>query len=143
NPYQARIHHLCIDDRFRGRGTAKLLVDAVKERTRHVYAIALRCRRDYPSHSFWPHVGFVALTERPGRGRDSSLTCFWYDHGHPNLETQKHLQLAAEKMIAVLDSNVFFDLSDDKRPLNRQAQSLRADWLTDSVALWITDELYN
>lgn len=144
NPCQARIHHLCIDSRFRGLGAAKSLVDAVKDRTRHVYGIALRCRRDYPSHGFWPRVGFVALAERPGRGQDDTcLTCFWYDHGHPTLITQQHAQLASDKLVAVLDANVFFDLSDDQNPRNRQARSLRADWLTDSVALWITDELYN
>ncbi|MBL8879310.1 MAG: GNAT family N-acetyltransferase [Phycisphaerales bacterium] len=144
NPYQARVHHLCVDDRFRNRGVGLSLVDELKKRTRQTFGIALRCGRDLPAHKFWSSIGFIAKGERRGRGlQPRILTCFWYDHRHPSLEGEQFAKLAAEKVIAVVDSNIVFDIAESSRPRHQHSTALLADWLSEFVALYVADEVYN
>lgn len=141
---EARVHHLCVGENSRRRGIGRVLIDELKNRTNLLRGIALRCRRDNPACDFYRKVGFVPFDERPGRGKDPSiLTCFWFDHGHPDLETEHRTRLAETKLVVVIDANVFFDLQDEQSPSFRQSQALRADWIDEWAALWITDELYN
>lgn len=141
----ARIHHLCIDAKQRRSGVGRSLVDAVKQRTQHLRGITLRCRRDFKDAcNFWRHVGFVPLSERKGRGKEQKvLTCFRFEHGHPNLWTEHYAHLAQTKAVAVLDANVFFDLQDEASPSYRESRALQADWIQALAALWITEELHN
>ena len=141
---EARVHHLCVSGSYRRGGLGRMLVDELKKRTRHLRGISLRCRRENPACEFYKRVGFVPIDERCGRGKDSRiLTCFWFDHGHPDLRTDYHVRLAETKAVAVIDANVFFDLQDEQSPTYRQSQALCADWIDEWAALWITDELYN
>lgn len=101
---EARIHHLCVAEQCRGGGVGRKLVDEVKDRTKNLRAIALRCRRDFEdSCKFWRQVGFVPFTEIAGRGQEETvLTCFRFDHGHPDLWTEHHSRLAEAKAVVVL-----------------------------------------
>ena len=65
-----RLTHLCVGEGSRGEGVGRLLVEALREATRNSIGIGLRCRRDFPSWSAWPKLGFVAVDEGPvGVGR--------------------------------------------------------------------------
>ena len=141
---EARIHHLCVGTENRSKGVGRALVEAVKERTKHLGAVVLRCRRDFrDSCDFWCRMGFVPEEERRGRGKAaSSLTCFRLDHGQPNLWTEYRDQLAHSKAVAALDANVFFDLGDPAQPEHETSQALLAPWVADYATLWITPELY-
>ncbi len=142
---EARIHHLCVAQRCRGSGVGRRLVDEVKDRTKSFRAIVLRCRRDFEdSCKFWRQVGFVPFTEITGRGQEGRvLTCFRFDHGHPDLWTEHHSRLAEAKAVVVLDPNVFFDLADESSPSHKESLALQADWISEYAGLWITDELYS
>src|ERR1043165_4058686 len=50
---QTAIAHLCTRSEFRGRGVARLLVDAVKHRSTDSYELRLRCRRDFTASELW------------------------------------------------------------------------------------------
>jgi GNAT superfamily N-acetyltransferase/predicted nucleic acid-binding protein len=142
---EARIHHLCVAPEYRKRGVGQLLVNEVKTRTRHLQSIVLRCRRDFEdSCRFWRRVGFTPFGELPGRGKDASvLTCFRYDHHTVDLWSDHRQRLAEELAVAVLDANIFFDLVDEEREHHREAASLKADWIANDAAMWVTDELHN
>src|ERR1044072_9437753 len=44
---RASIVHLTTSSNFLGKGVARLLVDRLKDRTRHLFGISLKWRRDY------------------------------------------------------------------------------------------------
>lgn len=136
---RAVIQQLCVKEEHRNKRVGQRLVEQLKEETKHLEGILLHCRRDFPSHGFWPGVGFVAVDEKLGRGKDArELTRFWCDHGHPDLFSSR---VDRSKAIAVIDANIFFDLFSDKEP--EETMALQADWLKEHVELAITKELLN
>jgi GNAT superfamily N-acetyltransferase len=50
---RASIVHLSTSERFRKNGVARLLVNRLKEKTKHLHGISLRCRRDYNIGDMW------------------------------------------------------------------------------------------
>ena len=64
------IVHLCVDSKNRHKGVARALVDYLKQITKESKGIRMRCRRDYEANKVWPRLGFVALSDRPGRSRN-------------------------------------------------------------------------
>ena len=73
-----RLTHLCVKDGHRGEGVARGLIDALRNSTKDDLGISLYCRRDFPTWGFWPKLGFVALDQKRGRGRDGAeLTFYW------------------------------------------------------------------
>lgn len=134
------IVHLCVDERFRNQGTAKYLVDHIRDKIEKDYlGIGLWCRRDYNAHSFWQKAGFIPLSERDGRGGER-LTFWWMDFNRPSLFNQ---QKAENKVQAVIDANVLYDLQDEASIKTEESKALLADWLSDEIILMITDELFN
>ncbi len=142
---EARIHHLCVDSQRRHAGVGRTLIDAVKAQTKHLRGVSLKCCREFrDSCDFWRRVGFVPVDEQSGRGKNARvLTCFRYDHGHPDLWSEHRSRVAASRVGVVLDANVFFDLSDENSSSYKESRALLADWIGDFVALWVTDELLN
>jgi hypothetical protein len=67
---RATIVHLTTSNIFRGRGVAQLLVGFLKKKTRHLFGISLRCRRDYDIGSMWQTFGFTVRNSKEGRGAD-------------------------------------------------------------------------
>lgn len=135
---RAVIQQLCVNPEKRREGVARALVNHLKELTGHLDGILLHSRRDFPAHEFWPQVGFVAVSEKPGRGKkQTTLTRYWYDHGHPHLFSASAEE---EKVVAVLDANVLFDLQDRDES---ESAALTADWLNEHVELKTTHEVLN
>ena len=140
----ARIVHLCVDEPFLGKGVSKLLVDKLKLDTEDLVGISLKCRRDYDANTLWPHLGFSAQAEMPGRGRSPrNLVYWWYGHGHPTLFDFARTDDGETRVTAAVDANIFYDLFEDNRDGHVESIALRADWLSDSVQLVLSDEINN
>lgn len=135
------IVHLCVDSSTRNQGIARSLAKNLIDRTKAFCGIGLWCRRDFALNSFWPRLGFIPMADRDGkRVNGSTLTYWWYDHGHPNLFSAAQEKDLGQKLKVVIDANVFIDL---KNGINEESQVLIADWLQNTVTLCITDELFN
>ncbi|HSR52657.1 MAG TPA: GNAT family N-acetyltransferase [Acidobacteriota bacterium] len=140
---KAMIVHLCVHEDYRGQHVARQLVDHLAQETKHLRGIGLHCRRDYPAHSMWPRIGFAALDEKKGRGKDrATLTYWWLDHGHRTLFSEAEEHEARDRAKAVVDANVFFDFQDSSKKADA-SKALRADWLRDEIFLLVTSELLN
>jgi len=138
----ATIMHLCVDKIYRRRGVATVLINHLKNRTKHCGGIRLRCCRDYAANALWPKLGFTAEDEILGSsGR--VLTEWRFDHGHPSLLTGIMKKKIQSKLVAVLDACVFYDLQDDPKPGSEESKSLLADWLQIDVELCVTAEMVN
>jgi GNAT superfamily N-acetyltransferase len=142
---RASIVHLTTSERFRGKGAARLLAERVKENTKHLLGISLRCRRDYNIADMWQSFGFTVRNSKQGRGADGAiLDYWWFDHNHDDLWSQVAAgDDSSERVLTVVDANVFYDLTDDKRPHAEESRVLEADWLQDSVELCVTAEIFN
>jgi GNAT superfamily N-acetyltransferase/predicted nucleic acid-binding protein len=136
-----KIAHLCVMPEFRGHNIARKLVDELS-RLESVYrGIGLRCRRDFDANKVWPRLGFVARSERAGKSfAGKPLTYWWREHSHPTLFTGLE---DPGRVLAVIDANVFFDLQSDRERSHAESSALLADWLSDSLTLCVTEELFN
>ncbi len=138
-----RLTHLCVEEAHRGQGLARRLIESLRIQFKDYVGIGLHCRRDFPAWSSWPKLGFVALGEKPGRGRDGgALTEFWMSNPHATL--LGFLRPSDDERVdVVIDANVFFDLDDPTRNGAEESQGLVADWLQPLIRLCVTDELLN
>ncbi len=138
-----RLTHLCVEETHRGEGLARRLIESLRIQFKDYLGIGLHCRRDFPAWSSWPKLGFVALGEKPGRGRDGgSLTEFWMSN--PQASLLGFLRPSDDERVdVVIDANVFFDLDDPTRNGAEESQGLVADWLQPLIRLCVTDELLN
>jgi GNAT superfamily N-acetyltransferase len=136
-----RLTHLCIAPEFRGLGLARQLITEISRLHPDRLGIQLRCRRDYPAHSMWPHLGFQPRHERRGRGKEpTELVDWWLDHGHPDLFSMADQQ-------AVLRVSLSYDaLVQLHGPRSASAHSeydaLRQDWIADQLELVVMAEIY-
>lgn len=140
---QFRITQLCVGKNNQGRGIAKVLVDTLKASATSQKVIKLRCRRDYPAHSLWKHLGFVPLEELPGRsavGHPLTLWCY-------RLASDDELglwsaEVSDDSLDIVIDAQIFFDFYEKDSPNSIISKGLQSDYLSDSLNIWITDELF-
>ena len=140
---RAVLQHLCVDPDCRGRKVAKLLVDALKDRTRHLSGIELHCAREYGLSGMWSSLGFLAVGEKIGRGKDRRwLTRWWFDHAQPDLFTSHRAPTNVGAILAAIDANVFFAMCSDDYA-ERDTRALEADWLDDTAELAIASEILN
>jgi len=140
---KVRLSHLCVDESRRRTGVARLLIDCLRARTKAAWGIGLYCRRDFPAWYLWPNLGFHAVADKVGRSKDGhELTCFWSENPHRTL-----LSTAAsadkDRLIVVIDANIFYDLHDPSRSGGEETAGLTVDWLQPSIQLSITQELLN
>jgi ribosomal protein S18 acetylase RimI-like enzyme/predicted nucleic acid-binding protein len=141
SPEKATIVHLCVDNSFRGKGHARLLLSEVIERTKQLPGVGLRCRSDFPANAAWPRLGFIPLSERAGRSSSGeALTFWWRDNGHPSLFS---FGRSSSLLRAALDANVVFDLDDSNEGRQEEAKALLSDWLTEFVEYCVTEEMYH
>lgn len=139
-----RIAQLCVTEGFRGQGVAKRLITVLKAAATTQKVIRLNCRNDFPAHQMWPKLGFVSVSEKPGRSRE----------GHPL--TRWRLVIASDDQLAlfranisedildvVIDAQVFFDFSESDTELTLPSKALLSDLFVDSLNVWTTDELLN
>jgi GNAT superfamily N-acetyltransferase len=141
----AYIVHLCVREPQRDKGIARELFEELKTATEDAFTgIRVRCRRDYEASTFWPKLGFHAVSEMSGRSKDGSrLTVWWFDHGHPTLFSYASERRTESKLKVAIDANVFYQLQEPPSPSNEESQSLLADWLQENVELCVTNEILN
>ncbi len=137
-----RVAQLCVSEGGRGRGVARNLLEALKASASTQKVIVLRCRNDFPAHRMWPKLGFVPISESPGRSREGHLLTLW------RLQLARHDQLelfranmSDDVLDAVIDAQVFFDFDRPDSDLTQPSKALVSDLFVDSVNLWFTDEL--
>ncbi|NIY68315.1 GNAT family N-acetyltransferase [Streptomyces malaysiensis] len=132
--------HLCVAAEHRGKGVARLLVDAIKEQYPQRLGIKAKCRRDYGLSGMWTGLGFVPRGEARGRGRDGeTLDGWWLDLGHPDLFTEVESEAL---LVVTLDHGVFSDLGGEAATRGaEESQTLEAGWLSDLVELAFTPQL--
>lgn len=136
-----RLTHLCVAVSHRKHGIARALIDEITLRHRDRTGISAKCRRDYNLARAWRSLGFERKGEKSGRGKDRHpLDVWWLDHGHPDLFS------AAEPTASVrvvVDFEVFADLhADGVRPGREESRALLAQWLTGSLELVATPQLF-
>lgn len=137
----ASIVHLCVNKDARGHGIASLLVKELLATTKQLKGIGLKCRRDFEASKIWPKFGFKAMSESVGKSKaGSTLTRWWYDHNHPDLFSIAQDTLSDDSKRVVIDANIFYDL---KNKCNDESLALTADWLDDSISIYLTDEIFN
>lgn len=141
---RATIFHLCVDDAHRGGGIARLLLDALATRAKHLRGISLKCRRDYAANDIWPKFGFQALDLGPGRNKAGlPLVTWWRSNGGPDLFSDSRRQLAEVRLPVVIDANIVFDFQGRKTWTDAASLALRADWLRSTIDFWVTPETSN
>jgi GNAT superfamily N-acetyltransferase/predicted nucleic acid-binding protein len=140
---RASIVHLCVSPEARGKGVARALVEQLKQETRPLEGIGLRCRRDYDINHMWSTFGFEAVHGKAGRGKDGAeLTYWWFGHGHADLFSRSAEPDPVRQRV-VVDANVFYDLHARETPESEDSKALLADWVQASIELVITKELRN
>lgn len=141
-PDRFRIAQLCVEHALRGRGIARQLFEALKQRVTTQLVIKLKCRRDFPANNMWPRLGFVPMKEAPGRSMKAlPLTSWSFPLSDDDELGLWKAQNSEEALDAVIDAQVFF-LSDSDAQNAPIAKGLWNDFLSDSLNLWITDELF-
>ncbi|MGW8975644.1 GNAT family N-acetyltransferase [Streptomyces platensis] len=135
-----RLAHLCVAEEYRGKGVARLLVEAIRYRHTHRLGIRAKCRRDYGLGAMWTGLGFIPKGESLGRGQDKeTLDTWWLDLGHEDLFTEAQSDAL---LVAVVDHSVFAGLRGvgEERAI-KEAQALEAGWLADLVEFAFTPQL--
>ncbi|MEC3905540.1 hypothetical protein VOI54_00770 [Tamlana sp. 2201CG12-4] len=135
------IVHCCIDEKYRNNNTAFKLVTYLKKNTKQYEAIKLSCRNDYGVDHVWEKCNFVPIQEKIGRSKKKlPLTIWWYPHYQNNLLTQISEYELNNKIVAVIDMNIFLDIKDDRE---EESLALKSDWLLSEAILYYTREIYN
>lgn len=141
----AYVVHLCVRPEYRKAKVATTLVHELKAVTRTtVRGIRVRCRRDFEANNIWPSLEFTAVGEIRGRGKkETTLTVWWHDYGHPTLFTYVDDLEEQSRVKVSMDANVFYKLNESTTQQTEECKALLADWLTETVELCITNELFN
>lgn len=143
-PDRLRIAQLCVDQSMQGQGIARGLFDALKASATNQKVIKLSCRRDFPAHSLWSHLGFISLGEKVGRSKEGlPLTLWCYRLNHDDELGLWKVQESEGVLDVVIDAQIFFDFDEPDTPKSLISKGLLNDFLVDSLSLWITDELFN
>lgn len=135
------IVHLCISEFHRNNNVALTLVNYLKENTKQFDGIRLSCRNDYKIDHVWDSFNFVPVTEKIGRSKKKlPLTVWWYPHHHIDLLSQISDYELKNKVIAVIDMNVFLDIKGERE---EESLALKSDWLLSETILYYTREIHN
>lgn len=133
--------HLCVNEQFRGQHTAIKLLNYLKENTKEYRGIRLKCRNDYKINKLWEKANFTPIKEQRGRSKAGhKLTIWWFQHKHHDLFSYVHEQIANEKKLVAIDTNIFIDLRNKRE---KESLALMSDWLFDEIELCISKEIYN
>lgn len=142
----ARIYivHLCVASEHRGKGLAKKLMQTLVEANANCKGVGLKCRRDFEASKLWPNLGLIPYCDLAGKSKDGKmLTYWWMDFGHPDLFTSSLTATLREKLCIAIDANIFFGFNVDHDKEDEEAKSLLADWLPDSLEIFLTREIFN
>jgi predicted nucleic acid-binding protein/GNAT superfamily N-acetyltransferase len=141
----ATLIHLCVDQKYRGKGIADKLLSELKDLTREYVGIKLTCRQDYANAvSAWERNGFKRVEEKRGRSIKGYPLDVWFYNNRPESPLFTNTTLfEGSSLIVSIDTNIFYDLQDATRPHSEESSSLLDDWLSDRIKLFMTDELWN
>lgn len=110
-----RITHLAVNRSSGRAGVGRALVTELESTERHLDRIRLKCARGFPAEKFWKSVGFVAVSEAPGRSLSRSLLTTF----EKSLSTQPTLwdaeHLAASRVPVAVDLNILLDLALERK----------------------------
>ncbi len=135
------IVHLCINEKRRKNKTAFKLVDYLKKNTKQYDGIKLSCRNDYGIDQVWEKFNFVPIKEKAGRSKKGlPLTIWWFPHYQNNLLTQISEYEQNNKIVAVIDMNIFLDIKEERE---EESLALKSDWLLTEAILFFTREIHN
>lgn len=135
------IVHLCINETKRNKNTANKLVSHLKKNTKQYDGIKLSCRNDYGIDQVWEKLNFVPIKEKIGRSKKGlPLTIWWFPHYQNNLLTQISEYELNNKIVAVIDMNIFLDIKGKRE---EESLALKSDWLLSEAILYFTREIHN
>lgn len=134
------IVHLCINETKRNNSSANKLVNYLKKNTRQYDGIRLSCRNNYGIDSVWEKFNFVPIKEKIGRSKKGyPLTIWWFPHYQNNLLSQISEYELNNKIVAVIDMNIFLDIKGERE---EESLALKSDWLLSEAILYYTREIY-
>ena len=135
------IVHLCINKTKRNNNTASKLVNYLKKNTKQYEGIKLSCRNDYGIDPVWEKFNFVPVKEKIGRSKKGlPLTIWWFPHYQNNLLTQISEYELNNKIVAVIDMNIFLDIKGERE---EESLALKSNWLLSEAILYFTREIHN
>lgn len=140
-----RIVHLCVSEDFQGQGNARRLFESLRSEATTQNRIVLNCRNDFPANDMWDKLGFIPLSEKPGRSEEGSRLTHWEFllSKRNQLDLfQFEAQESYDSINVVIDAQVFFDFDDPSRSGAEQSRALFSDYLVDTINPWITNEIY-
>ena len=144
--HHVRLIHLCVADQYRGSSYAKRLADAVVDAAKQamVGTVKLTCRRDYARASaFWRRYGFVPLEETPAKA-DGARLMIWYLGIEGAAQQDIFSSVTSDdKVKAVIDAQIFFQLYASESDKASIAKGLQADFVTGALELYIAKEVFN
>lgn len=133
------IVHCCISEKYRNKNVAFNLVEYLKKNTKQYDGIKLSCRNDYGIDRVWERFNFVPVTEKIGRSKEGlPLTIWWYPHHKNDLFSQVSDYETSNKVMAVIDMNIFLDI---KHKREQESLALNSDWLIGEAILYYTREI--
>lgn len=134
------IVHLCINETKRNNSSANKLVNYLKKNTKQYDGIRLSCRNNYGIDSVWERFNFVPIKEKIGRSKKGyPLTIWWFPHYQNNLLSQISEYELNNKIVAVIDMNIFLDIKGERE---EESLALKSDWLLSEAILYYTREIY-
>lgn len=134
------IVHLCIAKRNRNTNVGSTLVKYLKNNTKQYDGIKLSCRNDYGIDHVWESFNFVPIKEKIGRSlKKLPLTIWWFPHHQNNILSEISEYESKNKVVAVIDMNIFLDIKDGR---NEESLALQSDWLLSEAILYFTREIF-
>lgn len=138
------IVHLCVATAHRSKGIAKQLMNALVEANVNCIGVGLKCRRDFEASKLWPSLGLVPYYDLIGKSKDGKvLTYWWMDLGHPNLFSSALATSLKENLCIAIDANIFYGFNTDNDAEDEEAKCLLADWLPETLEIYLTQEIFN
>lgn len=138
-----RITHLSVSNEFLRQGIAKSLISHLEGMATTQTVMQLHCRHDFPAHKIWPHLKFVPLSDKLGRSSAGHLLVRWERNlrldPQPSLFEANPTNISQDRIVAIIDTNIFFDLSERTNEEALLSQAL--DDLVEHVTLLVTDEI--
>ena len=142
-PDRVRIAHLCVAQHFRGQGMANCLFEAVKSQCTTQSVIRLNCRRDYGVDALWSKLGFIPITEKPGRSLDGHLLTCWEYRLKKSSQRDLYKESASDQARdVVIDTNILIHFKEPPSEETNPSKALLADFLIDLIDIHITDEVF-
>lgn len=133
------IVHCCINENHRKKNIALKLIDYLKNNTKQFEGIKLSCRNDYEIDKVWESFNFVPIKEKTGRSKKGlPLTIWWFPHYQNDLLSQISDYEISNKIVAVIDMNIFLDIKDKRE---KESLALNSDWILSETILYVTREI--